>query len=144
MATEMIVAYLHYIGVLGVAATLSAELLMLRPGLNAATAKLIQRVDGVYGVTALIVVVTGFMRVWWVGKGAAFYTGNPVFHALWILFVVIGLISILPTIQFMRWGKGAAITDAAVKKQRRIVMVEVHLLAIAPLLAVLMARGIGN
>jgi putative membrane protein len=150
MLTEPIVAYLHFISVLAVAAVLAAELLLYRRGLTAGTARLLQRIDGVYGIAAVGVAATGFLRVFWVGKGAALYTGNPVFHALWALFLAVGLLSILPTVQFIRWGKGPAqgqapaIPEAAFQRVRRAILMEVHLLAVLPLLAVLMARGIGG
>jgi putative membrane protein len=148
--TEPIVAYLHFVSVLALAGLLTAELLLYRPGLNAATARLLQRVDALYGLSALVVVATGLLRVFWVGKGAAFYLGNPLFHALWILFVAVALLSIVPTVQFNRWGRGPSqgqapsIPEPAFRRVRRILMIEVHLLALLPLLAVLMARGIGN
>lgn len=147
---EPIVAYLHFVSVLALTGLLTTELLLYRPGLTAATARLLQRVDGLYGFSALVVLVTGLLRVFWVGKGAAFYLGNPLFHALWVLFVVVALLSIVPTVQFNRWGRGPAqgqaptIPEPAFRRVRRILMIEVHLLAVLPLLAVLMARGIGN
>ena len=65
------------------------------------------------------------------------------------LFVVIGLISIAPTVRFLRWRKalratGALPSEAEVKSTRRLVMVEAHLLALIPLLAVFLARGVGT
>jgi putative membrane protein len=150
MAAEWIVAYLHFISVLALAGLLVAELLLYRPALNAASAALLQRVDLAFGITAGVVLATGLLRVFWVGKGAAYYLGNPFFHALWIGFLVVASISIAPTLHFLRWGKGPrqgqapVIPEPSFKLVRRALLIEVHLFAILPLLAVLMARGIGR
>ena len=147
---EVIVAYLHFVSVLGLAGLLTAELLMYRRELTPATARLLRRVDSFYGGVAGVVLLTGLARVFWVGKGASFYLGNPMFHALWIVFVVVALLSIIPTKHFLHWGKAPAdghapsISEATYKRVRRVLLVEIHLLAIIPILAVLMARGIGN
>ncbi len=150
MVTETIVAYLHYVSVLGLAGLLTAELLMYRQEMMPATARTIRRIDSAYGAVAAVVLLTGLARVFWVGKGAAFYLHNPFFHALWVLFVVVAFLSAIPTVHFIKWGKAPwdghapSISDATYKKIHRILLIEVHLLAILPLLAVLMARGVGN
>jgi putative membrane protein len=150
MLAEAIVAYLHFVSVLALAGLLVAELLLYRRGLTAGGAAVLQRVDLAFGLAAAGVLVTGVVRVFWVGKGAAYYLGNPVFHALWIGFVAVALISLAPTLHFLRWGRGPrqgqapVIPERSFKLVRRALMTEVHLLAILPLLAVLMARGIGN
>src|SRR5262249_42797205 len=142
MVPELIVAYAHYVSVLGLAGVLSAELLMYRRGMTAATARTLQKGDRWYGIVAALVVITGLLRVYWVGKGYAYYHANPAFHILWVMFVVVGLISIIPTMQFMKWGKGPAqgqaptIAEGDFKKVRRILMAEVHLLGVMPLFAV--------
>jgi len=64
-------------------------------------------------------------------------------------FAVVGLISILPTMTFLRWRRAAKasetflVPDAEAKRVRRYVMAETHLIALLLLFAVLMARGIG-
>jgi putative membrane protein len=66
------------------------------------------RLDAVFGATAVLVIAVGVCRVIWGGKGWAFYEANPYFWAKIVLFLVIGLISILPTLAFFRWRKAAA------------------------------------
>jgi putative membrane protein len=72
-----------------------------------------------------------------------------VFHVKITLFVLVALVSIKPTRVFMRWRKAAA-ADAAFRvdehewrSMKRFLMAELHLIALIPLAAVLMARGIG-
>jgi putative membrane protein len=86
----------------------------------------------------------------WGAKGWAFYAHNPVFHLKLGLFVLVGLLSILPTRAFLRWRR-ARRADAAYRvpetewrRARRWVVVELHLIALIPLAAVIMSRGLGR
>jgi putative membrane protein len=78
-----------------------------------------------------------------------FYLNNPVFYIKIALFVAVGLISIRPTMQFMRWnralktGQERILRDGDIAIARRYIALELVLLAFIPLMAVLMARGIG-
>jgi putative membrane protein len=75
-------------------------------------------------------------------------SNNPAFHAKIGWFVLVGLVSIWPTIVFIRWRKSATsdsrfrIDAAEWRKARRLLIVEL-LVAFLPLAAVIMARGIG-
>jgi len=83
-------------------------------------------------------------------KGVDFYAGNPAFWTKLALFLAVGIVSIKPTIAFIRWRRAArdaagySVPDAEVRGARRLVLVELHLLALLPLAAVLMARGLGH
>jgi len=75
---------------------------------------------------------------------------NPVFHLKLSLFVLVGLLSIAPTLRFLRWRKRAG-ADPAVgvdaletARAARFVHAQLALVAAIPLLATLMARGLGN
>jgi putative membrane protein len=63
--------------------------------------------------------------------------------------VAVGLISILPTRQFIQWnraiktGADRILRDSDIVTARRYIALELALLAFIPLMAVLMARGIG-
>jgi len=65
------------------------------------------------------------------------------------LYVVIAILSIKPTVAFLRWRRrladsGAMPAPAEVAGARRLIHLEVALLTLMPLMAVLMARGIGR
>ncbi len=146
---DALLAYAHYLSVFGVFATLSMEAVLLRPKLIAESGRWISRVDIAYFICAIFAVTTGLGRALFGAKGWAFYAHNPVFHAKIGLFVLIGLLSIAPTRQFIRWARGFrtdpnyAVTAEELKRVRRWVMIEIHLLVLLPLLATLMARGVG-
>jgi putative membrane protein len=106
-------------------------------------------VDLFYGVAAVLLILAGVSRVVWGAVGWDYYQAQPFFWAKMATFALIGLISIAPTRTFIRWTKAAAadatftVPEAEVKRVRRLVMVETHLIALLLLFASLMARGIG-
>jgi putative membrane protein len=148
MASALI-AYLHYVAMILIALFLVFEYVICVPGVAGNRIRLLLRLDLLYLGAAVLVLGSGVARVVWYGKGAAFYLHNPVFYIKLALFVALGLISIPPTQQYLRWsrdlrsGAGAVAADYQVLRVRRYVLIELILLALIPLMATLMARGIG-
>ena len=146
---EVLVVYLHIAAMILIAVFLAIEYLVCVPGLARERVKLLARIDLFYLSAAVLALATGLTRLVWYGKGAVFYLHNPVFYLKLALFVAVGLISIPPTIQYLRWVRlletstGVVAADFEVLRSRRYVLVELVLFAFIPLLAVLMARGIG-
>ncbi len=144
-----LVAYLHYIAMTGIAVILVVEYMICMPGMIAGRIRLLARIDMLYMGAAILALGSGIARVIWFGKGAAFYLHNPVFYIKLALFVAVGLISIPPTLQFLRWqralesGTANVAADYQVLRARRHILVELILFAFIPLMATLMARGIG-
>ncbi len=150
MLLDATLAYLHFAAILLVASFLAAEAMLLRGDLGARDVATLVRSDIGYAASATLALATGLARVFLGAKGAAFYAGNPFFWVKLGLFLAIGLISIRPTLAFLGWrraSRGAAgfsVPAAEIGAARRHVLVELHLLALLPLAAVLMARGIGH
>lgn len=144
-----LVAYLHYVAMMGIAVVLVVEYMICTPGMIAGRIRLLARIDLLYLGAAILALGSGIARVIWFGKGAAFYLHNPVFYIKLALFVAVGLISIPPTLQFLRWlralesGVASVAADYQVLRARRHILVELILFALIPLMATLMARGIG-
>ncbi|MCO5398357.1 DUF2214 family protein [Ralstonia soli] len=149
MWSDALLAYLHYISIFTMIVFLTAEAVVLRPGMTPEIRHRLARYDAVFGFAALAVLVTGLLRMSYGAKGYAFYVHNPVFHIKVGLFILVGLLSIPPTLTILRWKKqGKTLPDfvptpAEIAKTRRWVMIESHLIVFIPLAAVLMARGIG-
>ena len=149
MLQDALLAYTHFVAIIATVATVSIEALLCRPGLNQRWLKLLGRVDLLYLVAAGLAVTTGLLRAFLGVKGWAFYQNNPVFWLKIGLFVAVGLISILPTMRFIGWGKrltnaaDATLTDSEISATARIIYIELFLLALIPLCASLMARGFG-
>lgn len=150
MWLDALLAYLHFTAIFVLFAFLSAQALLLRGDLDAARVRLLGRVDIWYFGSAFAVLVTGLLRLALGAKGADFYLGSwPVYVKL-ALFVAVGLLSIVPTMGFIRWRR-ALEHDAAwrvpadeQRRFRKLVMAEVHLAALIPAVAVVMARGLGR
>lgn len=146
MTANVFWAWLHYLAVFVLFSTLVVEHLLFRPQLDAATAKRIGLVDAIYGMSAGAVLITGLARMAY-EKGFAFYMQHWAFYALFILFVIVGLLSIYPTVIYLRWRKDvregrAPVIDA--ETARRVILIlrtELLLLLVMPLLAAWMARG---
>lgn len=144
-----LVAYVHYLAMISIAVTLVLEHIYCVRGLADGRVPMLARIDGIYGLAAVMMIVTGIARVVWYGKGAAFYLHNPVFHVKMALFVAVGLLSIPPTLQFLRWrrslrsGATGVVTDYQVRRLQLYIRAELALFVLIPLLAALMARGIG-
>ena len=95
-------------------------------------------------VAAIVVLITGILQWITVGKPSAFYTKNWIFHLKIATFIVVGLISIYPTVFFAKAGKGKVGESVSVPDGIFwAVRIELLLLFTLPLLAVLMARGVG-
>lgn len=149
MYYEAILAYTHYLSFLFVISSLVAELYLFRKNLTRRDRKLLQRADAIYGLGAILVLLTGFIRVFYFGKGGDYYFQNYYFLTKLGLFTVVGILSIYPTIVFRKWSKLPA-TDEALKLPDKefsrinyMLRAEVVLVFILPLLAALMARGLG-
>ena len=106
-------------------------------------------IDLLYGLAAGVVLLTGLLRFAHFGKGIHFYLGNPVFYVKVGMFLLVALISLYPTRQFLSWRKMLKQGDLppldppTIKRLRAVIRIELSLLIVIPLLAVLMARGIG-
>ncbi|MDG9928606.1 MULTISPECIES: DUF2214 family protein [unclassified Pseudomonas] len=146
---DAIAASLHYLSIFVLFALLTCEHILFRADLDHATARRLLRIDLAYGVTAGLVLATGLARVVWFGKGVDFYLHNWVFHAKVTLFILVGLLSILPTLTFFNWrndllaGKAPTITPAQARRTIWVIRLELLLLVCLPFLASLMARGVG-
>lgn len=142
-------SWLHFVLAFILAGSIVAEAFLLRLPVDGRVARLLLRADLFYGVSAVLLILVGVSRVIWGAKGWAYYQDQPFFWAKMATFGVIALLSIAPTRTFIGWVKQAganssfAVADVEAKRVRRIVMIEVHLVALLVLFAALMARGIG-
>jgi putative membrane protein len=146
MAWPIIIAWLHYVGIMLFIASLLGEHLLLKQELAAAEARTIQRLDAVYGISAVIVLVTGIWRMY-LEKGFGYYNHHVGFHILFGIFILAALLSIYPTRVFLRWrsdtraGRGQQLASAQFKNIQMILRVEMTLLLLAPFFATWMAHG---
>jgi putative membrane protein len=147
MTLEALLAYAHFLAILTLVVFISSEAALCR--IEWMNAKIVERlavVDRIYGIAAGAVLLTGIARTWWGIKGTSWYWHQPLLHLKLALFIAVGLMSIKPTIMFIRWRKalrasGALPAEAEVKTARKWVMIQAHIIAVIPLAAVFLARG---
>lgn len=145
MTTELLLRYVHFISIFGIVGTLVAEHLLLKPSLTRAELGRISRIDGVYGLAALTLLGAG-LTLWLggFGKPSEFYTKNWLFHLKLTCFIAIGLLSIYPTVFFLKQRKGNPAEVVNIPNSIFwMLRAELVLLFVIPLLAGLMSRGIG-
>lgn len=141
---EILLRYLHFISVITLSGSLIAEFFILEKTLQRKTIKRLGQIDAIYGISALVLLGAG-LTLWLgeFGKPAEFYNQNPTFHLKLVLFILIGLLSIYPTIFFIKTGKGEAEDQVKIPPLIRwSLRAELLLLVSIPLLAGLMAKGI--
>ena len=143
-----LMASLHHLSAFTLVACLVYEFVAFRKSLTAGEVRLIQRVDLWYGISAGVLVVVGLLRVFYFEKGASFYGANPMFWTKMALFTIVGLLSIYPTIRYIRWGtlnEGAMLEVPEEEHKRIRLMLNLEIIGLVLILfaAPAMARAIG-
>lgn len=142
-------AFVHHLGAFALVSAIAAEFLLTKGDISLATARRLLALDFTVGISAAIVLIAGVLRVLFFEKGLDFYLHNHAFLAKMGLFVAVGLISIMPTRQFLSWrnaiarGEAPAIDSESVRAIRRIVHLELAGVILILLCAALMAKGLG-
>lgn len=145
MDIEILLRYLHFVSVFTIVGVLVSESVLLKKNLTRREIGRLARVDAVYGLAALVLLAAG-LTLWLggFGKPAIWYTKNWVFHLKLVFFLAVGLLSIYPTVFFLKNRKGDPNEIIAVPAAVFwLLRCELLLLALIPLLAGLMARGVG-
>ena len=106
MTAEILLRYLHFIFIFIVVSSVVAEHLLLKPQMTRTEIKRLSTIDGIYGLSSIVVVGVG-LTLWLsdIGKPATFYTQNHIFLTKVGLFVIVGLLSIYPTVFFLKKPK---------------------------------------
>ncbi|MEX0628122.1 MAG: DUF2214 family protein [Cucumibacter sp.] len=147
--TDLLLAIAHHLAVFSLVAILAAEFAILRRGVKGTRVALLGTVDLFFGATAAVVLVVGFLRVFYGAAGPDYYLFNWVFWAKVGAFVLVGLLSLPPTLVFFRWRREALVNpdfsppDDGVNRVRRFMLAEAVVLASIPVFAAMMARGYG-
>lgn len=150
MDLNLILACAHHLGVFTLVGLFAAEFALLRPGLSGARLGQLARIDAAYGGVAGLVIVIGIIRVVWGGVDPMYYIGNHAFWGKMAAFLVMGLLTIPPTMAIRRWvkaGEGIAEFSPSAKEiaaNRRFIHLQAGVLLLIPIFAAAMARGYGS
>ena len=142
-------AFLHHLAAFSLFAALVVQFVLIRSPLTLESARKLQLYDRVYGIAAVVLLVVGLGRVFHFEKGAYYYFHSGPFLAKLSLFVIVGLISIIPTREFLRWGTALkagqvpSVTPEKIRSIRSIIHYEMLGVVLILLCAPLAAKGIG-
>jgi len=142
-------AFLHHLAAFTLVAALAVEFILIRGELNLGTARRLRLVDMVFGMSSGVVLAVGLLRVFYFEKGASYYFHSAPFIAKLSLFVIVGLLSIYPTVEFLSWSKSLkrgqlpALTDRKIASIRSVIHWELAAVIVIILCAALMAKGVG-
>lgn len=152
MWQDAILAYLHFIAIFMLFSFMVTEAMMMRGDLDLdlGAVRLLGRVDLWYLAAAIAVLATGILRLMFGAKGPDFYLSAWPIYAKIGLFALVGVISVGPTMRFVRWRRmlerdaSWRVPDAERRSARRAIIVEMHIAALIPLVAVIMSRGLAR
>jgi putative membrane protein len=148
--SRALVAYGHYLSFMVCFAALVLERRLIRPQPDRRDAIWMVITDIVYGIAALGVLGTGVLRVLYFGQGSSFYTENPLFWWKVGAYLTVGTLSLYPTITYILWaiplrkGELPQVSESLATRLKWILNIEILGFALIPLLAALMARGVGR
>jgi putative membrane protein len=142
-------AFLHHGAAFMVFASLVVQRVLTRDPLTIVTARRVLDADRIFGIAAGVLLVVGMLRVGFFEKGPGYYWHSAPFIAKLSLFVIVGLLSIYPTIEFLKWRKPLregmlpVLSAEKMEKVQRVIGMELGGVMLIIVCAALMARGIG-
>jgi putative membrane protein len=140
-------AFLHHLAAFTLVAAVAIEFVLLRGELTLWAARRLQVTDAILGIAATVLLVVGLARVFWFEKGAAYYFHSHAFLTKFLLFIIVGLLSIVPTREFLSWrkatkaGETPVVTAGKLKRVRMILHIELAAIVLILLCAAIMAKG---
>jgi putative membrane protein len=140
-------AFLHHVAAFTLVSAIAVEFMLIRQELTAETARRLIVTDAVLGAAAGALLVIGLCRVVYFEKGADYYLHSHAFATKFSVFIAVGLLSIIPTLEFLSWRKPlrAGQTPQPSPNKIRLIRKVLHgeLLSVAVILlcAAIMARG---
>ncbi|HZV39011.1 MAG TPA: DUF2214 family protein [Pseudoxanthomonas sp.] len=146
MLKDFLLASVHHLLAFGLVSMLVTESVLLARPLDTPAMKRLAGVDRGLGIVATLLLVVGMWRVYGGIKGPDFYLHNPWFHAKLGAFLLAALLSLWPTVRFLRWRRELKADPLFVPSPadaaglRRIVRFELALVAVILVCAAAMAR----
>ena len=148
MLTHWLLAAIHLLAfALGFWAVLARGTAFRRLAVGAGEARDVLMADNMWGISALVLLVTGGMRAFGgFEKGTDYYLSQPLFHLKMTLLVLILLLEIAPMVTLIKWrialGRKVAFDTGRAKLFARISHVEALLVLLMVVAATGMARGV--
>lgn len=145
-------AFLHHLCAFTLVAAIAVEFILIGQtrggeGLTHAIAKRLVKADAVLGIAAGLLLVVGFARVFFFEKGESYYMSSHAFIAKLSIFIVVGLLSINPTMEFLSWRPAVAKGQVPQVDPKKLAFIqkfihgELAAIVLILLCAAIMARG---
>jgi putative membrane protein len=140
-------AFFHHVLAFTLVSTLAVEFVLVRQELTPANARRLPTVDAILGAAAGLLLVVGLCRVFFFEKGAAYYFHSAAFLTKLAVFLLVSLLSIVPTIEFLSWRKAVkagqlpAVNAGKMRLVAGIIHAELAAIVVILLCAAIMARG---
>jgi len=142
-------AFLHHLAAFTLFASLVIEFIFIKDELTLKSARTIQRADMAFGIAAGIVIIIGFLRVFYFEKGSYYYFHSTPFTIKMAAFIIVGLLSIFPTMEFLSWSRSLKAGQLPVPDAHKIrvirILIHLELVGVVVIIlgAALMAKGVG-
>jgi putative membrane protein len=143
----VIFAFLHHLAAFALVAALAVEFVLIRQPMTLENARRMLVIDGIYGASAVLLLVVGMLRVFFFEKGAAYYFSNHAFLSKLGLFIIVAALSVVPTLEILRWrkavqaGTAPVVEEHKLKRMRKLIHWELAAIVFILLFAAMMARG---
>jgi len=144
-------AFLHHLFAFTLVSALAVEFILIgqarSEALSLSIARRLAVADAVLGVSATLLLVVGLLRVFYFEKGAAYYFHNHAFLTKLSLFILVAIMSLVPTFEFLSWrralseGRTPVINMRKMRTVRMIIHAELAAVVVILLCAAIMARG---
>jgi len=140
-------AFLHHLAAFTLVGAIAVEFVLIRQELTLSSARRLVATDAVLGVAATALLIVGLLRVFYFEKGATYYFHSHAFLTKFGLFILLALLSAIPTVEFLSWRVAlrAGQLPRPDAKKLRMVMGVIHAelagIVIILLCAAIMARG---
>ena len=150
MLTDALLLYVHLSAMLGLVVFLTAKTSLVREGaVDAAVLTRLQRLDRWVWGSFAAVLASGLMLVFWGAKGPQWLLHNPLLLGKVALLALMAVMSWPSSRRLALWSRQgkdiAAWTPPAaeIRRERRWLMAQSHVMVIIPLLATLVSHGFG-
>lgn len=148
MGTIITGAVLHHVLAFVMFGCILFQHLVFERRMGAVLARKLRIVDVVYGTAAVFLLLVGLARAFVLEKTPDYYLSNGFFHMKLTFFIVAALISLYPTVQYLRsrnaGGEVFDFGETVAKRIRWIHRIQIVLILGVIVCAALIARGVGS
>lgn len=140
-------AFLHHLMAFTLVSAVAIEFVLVRQEITRANALRLLVTDAVLGASATALLIVGLLRVFFFEKGATYYWSNHAFLTKFSVFILVAILSAVPTLEFLSWrkavraGQAPTVSEQKMKRVRSILHYELIGIVIILAAAAMMAKG---